>query len=141
MWITQKESSTMAKPVIEVACAIIVDGERVLVARRSNSMPHPLKWEFPGGKLRPGENPEGCIIREIREELGVVISVEQLYPSVKYAYEEYIVKLIPFVCRIIQGEISLAEHTSYRWAHSSELEQIDWLEADREVVELLGKYR
>jgi 8-oxo-dGTP diphosphatase len=141
MWITQKESSTMAKPVIEVACAIIVDGERVLVAQRSSTMPHPLKWEFPGGKLRAGENPEGCIIREIREEIGVGISVEQLYPSVKYAYDEYIVKLIPFVCRIIQGEISLAEHTSYRWADYSELEQIDWLEADREVVELLSKYR
>ena len=103
MWITQKESSTMAKPVIEVACAIIVDGERVLVAQRSSTMPHPLKWEFPGGKLRAGENPEGCIIREIREEIGVGISVEQLYPSVKYAYDEYIVKLIPFVCRIIRG--------------------------------------
>jgi 8-oxo-dGTP diphosphatase len=141
MWITQKESSTMAKPVIEVACAIITDGEKVLVVRRSSRMPHPLKWEFPGGKLRPGENPEGCIIREIREELGVVIATEQLYPSVKYAYDDYIVKLIPFVCRISQGNISLAEHTSYSWVDHSELEQLDLLEADGEVVELLNRYR
>jgi len=141
MWITQKESSTMAKPLIEVACAIIVEGEKVLVTRRSSTMTHPLKWEFPGGKLRPGENPEGCIIREIREELGVEISAEQLYPSVKYAYDEYIVKLIPFVCRISHGNIRLAEHAAYCWADHSELEQIDLLEADREVVGLLSKYR
>ena len=104
-------------------------------------MPHPLKWEFPGGKLRPGENPEGCIIREIREELGVEIYAEQLYPSVRYAYDEYVVKLIPFVCRISRGKISLAEHASCRWVHLSELEQIDWLEADREVVEMLARNR
>lgn len=131
----------MAKSVIEVACAIIVNGEKVLVVQRSSTMPHPLKWEFPGGKLRPGENPEGCIIREIREELGVEISTEQLYPSVKYAYDEYIVKLIPFVCRISRGDISLAEHVSCRWVDYSELDQIDWLEADRGVVELLHRYR
>ena len=131
----------MAKSVIEVACAIIVNGEKVLVVQRSSTMPHPLKWEFPGGKLRPGENPERCIIREIREELGVEISTEQLYPSVKYAYDEYIVKLIPFVCRISQGDISLAEHVSCRWVDYSELDQIDWLEADRGVVELLHRYR
>lgn len=131
----------MAKPLIEVACAIIAEGEKVLVVRRSSTMPHPLKWEFPGGKLRPGENPEGCIIREIREELGVEITAEQLYPSVKYAYDEYIVKLIPFVCRISHGSLSLAEHASYRWVNDSELEQLDLLEADREVVELLARYR
>jgi len=131
----------MSKPLIEVACAIIAEGEKVLVVRRSSGMPHPLKWEFPGGKLRPGENPEGCIIREIREELGVQITAEQLYPSVRYAYDEYIVKLIPFVCRISQGHISLAEHASYRWAERSELEQLDLLEADREVVKLIDRYR
>jgi 8-oxo-dGTP diphosphatase len=141
MWITLKESSVMVRPVIEVACAIIADGERVLVTRRSSRMPHPLKWEFPGGKLKAGENPEGCVLREIREELGVEISVEQLLPSVKHAYSDSVIKLFPFICRIRNGEIRLSEHSSCRWMLYSELEQLDWLEADREVVQLLGRYR
>ena len=140
MWITQKESSRMAKPVIEVTCAIILDGEMVLVTQRNDNMPHPLKWEFPGGKLKPGETPEGCIIREIREELGVEISVRQLLPSVKHTYSNHTIKLIPFVCWIRQGDITLLEHRLYRWVHRSELVQIDWLEADVEVVALLNRY-
>ncbi|MCK4880261.1 MAG: (deoxy)nucleoside triphosphate pyrophosphohydrolase [Bacteroidales bacterium] len=130
----------MAKPMIEVTCAIILDGERVLVTQRSDEMPHPLKWEFPGGKLKPGETPEGCIIREIREELGVEISVRQLLPSVKHTYSNNIVKLIPFVCIVKHGDISLLEHRSYRWVQRSDLDQLDWLEADVEVVELLNRY-
>jgi 8-oxo-dGTP diphosphatase len=140
MWIIQKESSRMTKPTVEVACAIILDGERVFVTQRSEEMPHPLKWEFPGGKLKIGETPEGCIIREIREELGVEISVKQLLPSVKHAYIKNIVKLIPFVCWIERGEIILSEHRSYRWVHRSEMEGLDWLEADVEVVALVNKY-
>jgi 8-oxo-dGTP diphosphatase len=139
MWIIQKENDRMVKPVIEVTCAIITDGERVLVTQRSESMPHPLKWEFPGGKLKTGETPENCIIREIREELGVEISVKQLLPSVKHAYAQNSVKLIPFICRIESGTIRLSEHRSYRWVHRFDLEAMDWLDADLEVVALLSR--
>lgn len=140
MWITQKENSSMTKPLIEVTCAVIMEGERVLVTQRSEWMPHPLKWEFPGGKLKTGESPEGCIIREIREELGVEISVMQLLPTVKHEYSDQHVKLIPFVCRIREGSIRLSEHRSYRWVPRSELEQVDWLAADKEVVSLVHRY-
>ena len=141
MWITQKkDDSWMVKPLIEVTCAIIMDGERILVTQRSSEMPHPHKWEFPGGKLRTGENPEACIIREIREELGVEISVKQLLPSVSYSYSRHTVKLIPFICNILAGEISLSEHSVYRWVNRSELAGIDWLEADLEILELLNRY-
>jgi len=141
MWIIQKENDRMVMPVIEVTCAIITDGDRVLVTQRSESMPHPMKWEFPGGKLKPGETPEGCIIREIREELGVEISVKQLLPSVKHIYGKNRVKLIPFICRIERGDISLSEHRSYRWVRRSEMEALDWLDADVEVVALLKTVR
>jgi len=130
----------MALPLTEVSCAVIVDGDRVLVTQRSEHMPHPLKWEFPGGKLKPGETPEGSVIREIREELGVEISVIQLLPSVRHRYSDLDIKLIPFVCAIKQGEIDLSEHKSYSWVHRSELDQVDWLEADIEVVALIDKY-
>jgi len=127
-------------PVIEVSCAIILDGDLVLVTQRSGEMPHPRKWEFPGGKLKSGETPEACIIREIREELGVEISVHQLLPAVKHEYSKNTIKLIPFVCGIKSGDIELSEHSTYRWLHRSELRLIDWLEADVEVVNLLEKY-
>jgi len=140
MWIIQKENKSMALPLTEVSCAVIVDGDRVLVTQRSEHMPHPLKWEFPGGKLNPGETPEGSIIREIREELGVEISVIQLLPSVRHRYSDSDIKLIPFVCSIKKGEIDLSEHKSYSWVHRSELDQVDWLEADIEVVALIDKY-
>jgi 8-oxo-dGTP diphosphatase len=130
----------MTGPAIEVSCAIILDGERVLLTQRSEQMSHPLKWEFPGGKLKPGETPENCVIREIMEELGVDISVQKLLPTVKHTYRTRKIKLIPFVCRIERGQICLSEHRSYRWVHRSLLEQMDLLEADVEVVALVDRY-
>ncbi len=118
---------------------MIMDGEQVLVTQRSEQMPHPLKWEFPGGKLKSGETPERCIVREIREELGIEISVRELLPSVKHSYARETIKLIPFVCHLEDGEIELSEHRSHQWVHLDELEHMDWLEADVEVVRLLKK--
>lgn len=129
----------MVKTLTEVSCAIIVDGDMVLVTQRSYFMPHPYKWEFPGGKLLTGETPEACIIREIREELGVEISVIQLLPSVRHVDSKHAIKLIPFVCAIRKGEISLTEHRLYRWVHRSRLDELDWLEADVEVLKLIKK--
>ena len=140
MWITQKENRSMALPLTEVSCAVIMEDDRVLVTQRSEHMPHPLKWEFPGGKLLPGETPEGSLIREIREELGVDISVIQLLPSVRYRYSDSNIKLIPFVCTIREGDIDLKEHRSYSWVPRSELRHMDWLEADIEVLSLIDKF-
>jgi 8-oxo-dGTP diphosphatase len=125
---------------IEVTCAIVMDGNKVLVTQRSEHMPHPLKWEFPGGKLKEGETPERCIIREIREELGVEIEVRQLLPSVRHIYGKDSIKLIPFICRIKSGEIALAEHRSFLWADCADLDQVDFLEADVEVVAQLKRH-
>lgn len=130
----------MSLPLTEVSCAVIMDGDRILVTQRSELMPHPLKWEFPGGKLLPGETPEGCIMREIREELGLEISVLQLLPAVRHRYSDSHIKLLPFVCTIRHGKIDLSEHRSYQWVKRSQLKQIDWLEADIEVVDMIDKY-
>ncbi len=116
---------------------MIMDGDQVLVTQRSDWMPHPLKWEFPGGKLQSGEAPERCVVREIREELGINIHARELLPSVRHTYSDEIIKLIPFVCHWVDGEIRLAEHRDYRWVGLRELDDLDWLEADLEVVGLL----
>ncbi len=139
MWITQKEDNTATKAEIEVTCALIWDGQQVLVTQRSEQMPHAFKWEFPGGKLHSGETPEKCIVREIREELGIRISVWELLPSVKHSYGREIIKLIPFICRWVDGKIRLTEHSAFRWVPIKDLDHLDWLEADVEIVKLLKK--
>ena len=121
----------------EVTCAIIIEKERVLVTQRSEEMPHPLKWEFPGGKVKEGESPEYCIKREIQEELGLRVVVKQLLPSVKHTYGTRTIKLIPFICSREEGKISLSEHKSFRWIPIEEVEEVDWLDADVEVVRVL----
>jgi 8-oxo-dGTP diphosphatase len=126
---------------IEVTCAIIMRDDRVLITQRSERMPHPLKWEFPGGKLLPGESPVGCIVREIREELQVTVEVEQLLPSVIYNYGYAVVKLIPFICSMGSDPIRLKQHRDYRWILRGELAGFDLLEADLQIVERMnGKW-
>ena len=121
----------------QVTCAILMDEKGVLVTRRSQLMPHPLKWEFPGGKVKEGEKPELCIHREIREELSIEISVERMLPSVIHTYGSDSFELIPFICQHLEGVIELAEHSEFRWVPVDELDQLDWLDADVEVVRIL----
>jgi 8-oxo-dGTP diphosphatase len=121
-------------PLTEVTCALIIQKDRMLVAQRSEQMPHPLKWEFPGGKLRKGETPEKCIRREIREELGLEITVVDSLPSMKHHYPNHTIRLLPFVCRIKKGKLTLREHKAHRWVSFADLDKIDWLEADVGVV-------
>jgi 8-oxo-dGTP diphosphatase len=120
---------------IEVTCAIIVaeDG-KVLVAQRSENMTHPLKMEFPGGKIESGEAAEQCLIREIKEELDVDIQILAELTSNEHVYPGFSIKLIPFVCRITDGNILLKEHAAYAWLPNSELPELDWVAADVPVV-------
>ena len=119
----------------EVTCAIIKRGDEVLITQRSESMPHPLEWEFPGGKLKPGESTEKCIIREIAEELNVEIKVEQLLRSVIHNYSDQTIKLIPFVCSLKTGNIELQQHKAYKWIRKDEVDHYKFLEADIKIIE------
>ncbi|AOM79129.1 (deoxy)nucleoside triphosphate pyrophosphohydrolase [Pedobacter steynii] len=120
---------------IDVCCAIILNDEgQILVAQRSSSMSLPLKMEFPGGKIEPGESPEACLIREIKEELNVDIQVLSAIKSNRHVYPEFSIHLIPFICRIISGEVTLREHISYDWLEASALPDCDWAAADVPIV-------
>ncbi len=121
----------------EVACAIIVQKGQVLVTQRGEQMTHPLKWEFPGGKVKVGESPEYCVKREIMEELGLRITVDQLLHTVKHGYDTHSIKLFPFICSVREGEVHLTEHKTFRWMTVGELDSVDWLDADVMVVEML----
>jgi 8-oxo-dGTP diphosphatase len=121
--------------VIKVTCAIIVDAEGlVFAAQRSASMSLPLKWEFPGGKIEPGETAEACLIREIKEELHVEVEIVASLPANTHQYPNVTIQLIPFVCRLILGEIVLKEHLDFKWISKDELLALDWAEADVPIV-------
>ena len=119
---------------IEVTCAIIEQDGLVLAAQRSRSMRMPLKWEFPGGKIEPGEEPEACLHRELYEEMGLRVAVRRVMPTSTHRYSTFTVTLHPFVCSIVSGEMSLNEHRAAAWLKPEELPALNWLEADLAIV-------
>ena len=120
---------------IDVTCAIIWnDKGLVLATQRSERMKMPLKWEFPGGKVESAETFEECLLREIKEELGISLQLMEQLPAQIHHYPALSIRLIPFICKIARGEIELKEHACYRWFLLSDLPDLDWAEADLPVL-------
>lgn len=119
---------------IHVTCAIIERDGLVLAAQRSAIMSMPYKWEFPGGKIDPGESPEECLRREISEELGIQIVVGGSLPAKTHDYPSFTITLYPFVSAIETGEIVLHEHAAIIWLPPDKLYTLDWAEADLPVI-------
>ena len=120
---------------IEVTCAIIQNDEGLVMAvRRGPSMDNAGKWEFPGGKTRPGEDHEDCIIREIDEELGICIIITGRLDKVEYDYGDKQIRLIPFLCETLSSKPVLSEHEEFRWMSPGELLKLDMTAADIPVA-------
>lgn len=120
---------------IQVVCAVIKDEDKVLICQRSAIMKLPLKWEFPGGKIEDNETREESLIREINEELGLIIKINQALSPVKYHYPDFSIELIPFISEIIEGELKPTEHDEVKWESINNLLNYDWAEADIPIVE------
>ena len=119
---------------IFVACGIIEKNGLVLAAQRNESMHLPLKWEFPGGKIENGESPEECLVREVMEELGIGVRVEEALSSITHRYAKFTVTLVPFICSITGGEIVAVEHAALAWMEPEKLHLLDWAEADWPII-------
>ncbi len=120
----------------EVTCAVISNDEGlVLAVRRGPGMSNAGKWEFPGGKTRPGEGYEECILREIDEELGMEIVICGELSVVEHDYGDRQIRLIPFICHTLSDEPLLHEHDSYRWMAPDRLTTLDLSAADIPVAE------
>ena len=127
-------SRVPGKEHLQVACAIIERGGRVLVARRSRTKSQGGKWEFPGGKLNDGETPRAALVREIEEELGVSIRVGDPLKASTHDYGSFEITLLPFLCAIESGEPVASEHEAIAWCSPADLGTLDWADADMPVV-------
>ena len=125
---------------LNVTCAIIKFGDKILVTQRSEKMKLPLKWEFPGGKLEDNESEIDCIKREVLEEINIEIDIIKKLSESIYDYGTFEIKLIPFLANFISGDIKLTEHKEYKLLKLSELRNLDWAEADKPIVEEILKF-
>jgi 8-oxo-dGTP diphosphatase len=122
---------------IEVSAALIFRRGKLLITRRHSDAHLGGLWEFPGGKREPDETFEQCLVREIREELGVDIAVGKLFESVTHAYPEKTVHLKFFVCRLKCGKPQMLGCEALKWAGKSELEDYEFPAADAKLLEKL----
>ena len=121
---------------IEVVAAIIRKGDKIFATQRGYG---DFKdwWEFPGGKMEAGETPEEALKREIREELSTEISVDEFLCTVEYDYPAFHLTMHCFLCSLLTEALHLNEHEAAKWLSKDELDNVKWLPADIEVMELL----
>ena len=121
---------------VRVVAAVLCHEGRVFAARRGYGTWKDY-WEFPGGKIEPGETPEEALAREIREELDTEVSVGKKMAQVEYDYPDFHLSMGCFACRIRSGSLTLKEHESARWLMAEEMDTVDWLPADLSLIRQL----
>ncbi len=123
---------------IEVVGAVFVKSGKILAARRGGAMALPGLWEFPGGKVEPGESPIDALRRELAEELKVNVEVKQYLTTTDYEYEFGVVSLSTYYVELRGTEPVLTEHSEVRWLAPSELFDVEWAPADVPAVRMLA---
>jgi len=121
-----------------VTAAVVFDGEKVLLTRRPDDKRHPGFWEFPGGKVDPGESPEQALCREMLEELDVEVRVSGIYEVVFYRYEWGPVLILAYQCELLSDtlrDLGVAEH---RWVLPREMVNFNILPADQPIIDRLN---
>jgi mutator protein MutT len=127
--------------VIDVSAALIFRDGKLLITRRHAKSHLGGLWEFPGGKREPGETFEACLVREIREELGVEISVGALFDEIRHDYPEKSVHLKFFLCRLVSGEPQPLDCAAVRWVGQGDLDAFEFPGADARLLEKLKSPR
>ena len=120
---------------IEVVAAIIHDSDGRIFATQRGYGDMKDGWEFPGGKMEQGETPEEALEREILEELDTRIQVERLVTTVEYDYPKFHLTMHCYWCSIESGQLTLKEHEAARWLTIEQINSVDWLPADKVVVD------
>ena len=126
------------KVVAAVTCDSLQDKTRIFATARGYGE-YKGQWEFPGGKIEPGETPQQALVREIREELDTKIRVGELIDTIEYDYPDFHLSMDCFWCEVIEGELVLLEAQEGRWLTKDELDSVKWLPADLVIIENLRK--
>lgn len=124
---------------IEVVAAIIHDEEGRIFATQRGSGDWKDWWEFPGGKIDPGETREEALKREIWEELETRIAIEHFVQTVEWDYPKFHLIMHCYWCHVESGNLTLKEHEAARWLAKDELESVNWLPADISVLEVISR--
>lgn len=123
-----------SRKVIEVVAAIILNATGQVLAVKCPEHKHGGGWEFPGGKIEPGESPQEAAAREIQEELGVQIEVGELVHTVEWDYPAFHLSMQCFAAQMLHGALQLREHTDFRWLDAASLRTVGWLPADVDLL-------
>lgn len=118
---------------INVVAALIVEDGRIFATQRGYGEWRGW-WEFPGGKMEPGEEPEAALKREIREELATEISVERYVTTVEWDYPAFHLSMRCYLCSIVQGSLTLLEHEDAAWLDRENVRSVRWLPADEGLL-------
>ena len=118
---------------IRVVAAVIRDGGRIFATARGYGE-YKGGWEFPGGKIEPGETPQEALAREIREELDTEIAVGELIDTIEYDYPSFHLSMDCFWCTVWEGTLTLKEAEEARWLTADTIDSVDWLPADRGLI-------
>lgn len=124
----------------KVVAAIIKDQDQLLIAKRHSKDPLAGKWEFPGGKMEPGETPEEGLVREIREELRVEVKIESFYDDNVYGpKDQEAIHLLFYWAKVLSGEVTSVVHDDVKWINIKELARFDFAPADIPIVKRLER--
>ena len=121
---------------IEVVAAIIRKGDKIFATQRGYGDWKDW-WEFPGGKMEPGESPEEALLREIREELSCDIRIDKFLTTVEWDYPKFHLTMHCFVCSLLSDAPHLNEHEADRWLSAPDLRSVRWLPADDDLIPLI----
>ena len=124
---------------VKVVAAIIIHENKIFATQRGYGE-FKDGWEFPGGKIEPGETPQEALAREIKEELDIEIEVKDFLETVEYDYPEFHLSMDCFFCVIRSGELVLKEHEAAKWLTAEKLDSVDWLPADKGLIEGIRGY-
>ncbi len=135
-----KNSKLKTTNCVEVSAALIFNNGKLLITQRYQDSHLGGLWEFPGGKREANETFENCLAREIREELGIGISVGKLFEEIRHDYADKSVHLKFFVCELISGEPKPLGCAAIQWISKNELGNFEFPAADAQLLEKLRVY-
>lgn len=119
---------------IDVVAALIIHDRRIFATQRGYGEWKGY-WEFPGGKVEPGETPEEALVREIREELATEISVGRFVTTIEWDYPAFHLSMRCYLCNVVSGSLTLLEHEAATWLDREHLRSVRWLPADETILE------